>query len=398
MGARLSALIVNYDTGAYALALARSLLEQWRAAGRAPRDLEISLVDNASPTDQTRELAALEVLGVRVERAKSNLGYAAGMNRAMAPTRGADSDFVLVLNPDLALFPGALDRMLQTASARPRLGALGPRAFMDPARTWSMPPNRLPTAEDECLRVFAAQDPALARRLSDERTRHALREWTASEPIAVEMLSGACLLLPRAAIAAAGGLFDERYPLYFEDTDLFQRLTRAGLELALDPRAEIVHHWARSSGIERADPEPARRCAVSRAAYLARWFDERERAMLALAEGRARPPAVELEAPFRELGACVDPPLLEFPRAGRWLIELAMLPTFPLAAGAFVEGSCWRMDERAWEWLYRGRYFARAVELAETSEAAAWTFDKPSTARTAPLAPTELVGEGSRSG
>ncbi|HTF87759.1 MAG TPA: hypothetical protein VK843_05075, partial [Planctomycetota bacterium] len=219
-----------------------------------------------------------------------------------------------------------------------------------------------------------------------ERTRHALREWTASEPMEVEMLSGACLLLPRSAIQAAGGLFDERYPLYYEDTDLFQRLSRAGLRLILDPRAEIVHHWARSSGIESQDPEPARRLEISRAAYFARWFDAGKPATPA----SPAPPDATIANRFQSLGAIASPPELEFPHRARWLVELAMLPSFPLAAGAIVEGNRWRMDERAWEWFYRGRYFVRAVDLADSTERAAWTFDKPSPARTAPLQPREL--------
>ena len=48
------------------------------------------------------------------------------------------------------------------------------------------------------------------------------------------------------------------------------------------------------------------------------------------------------------------------------------------------------MDERAWEWLYRGRYFVRAVDLTDEHQAAAWTFDKPGLARTTPLQPGEL--------
>ena len=247
------------------------------------------------------------------------------------------------------------------------------------------------------LEARALHEPALARRLCDERTQHALREWTANEPLDVEMLSGACLLLSRRAIAAAGGLFDERYPLYFEDTDLFRRLSRAGLRLVLDPKSEIVHHWARSSGIERADAEPARRQALSRAAYYARWFEPQEGAAAVLEVERARPPATGPGQAFDALGALSRPPLLEFPRAGRWLVELAMLPSFPLAAGALVEGNCWRMDERAWEWFYRGRYFMRAVDLEHSSEALAWTFDKPELARTSALEPRELSNENSRS-
>ncbi len=393
MDARLAALIVNYDSGAYALALVQSLHVQWRELGRSPDQLEIVVVDNASRSDQSRELAQLRTLGVRVVQSTQNLGYGAGMNFALEQTRGGPRDLVLVLNPDLALFPGALARLLDGHAERSGIGALGPRAFLDPIASLCMPPNRLPTPRGEWLAARALRDPELAERLGCERTRHALREWCATEPIEVEMLSGACLLLSRAAIAVAGGLFDERYPFYFEDTDLCRRLQQAGLALVLEPRATIVHHWARSSGIERGDSEPARRHVLSRAAYFERWFDASERRDLALAGELAGLPAPDLEPGFRSLGALTRPPTFEFPRAGRWLIELAMVPSFPLAAGAIVEGTHWRVDERAFEWFYRGRYFVRAVDPLSARIVGAWSFDKPSLARSEPLEPRELEKE-----
>ena len=87
------------------------------------------------------------------------------------------------------------------------------------------------------------------------------------------------------------------------------------------------------------------------------------------------------------------PPSFEFPHAGRWLVELAMVPSFPLAAGALVDGSKWLVDESAFEWFYRGRYFVRAVDPASARIVGAWSFDKLSPARSAPLEPGELRRE-----
>ena len=391
MGARLSALIVNYGSGGMACALGRSLLLQWRELGGAAEDLELAVVDNASPGDQSQALGELVSLGARVLWSRENLGYAAGMNLALEHTHGAADDWVLVLNPDLGLFPGALARLLETARGSRSLGAVGPRAYLDPARNWLMPPNRLPTPESEWLGARALHDGALAERLSEERTRHALTQWTARESCPVEMLSGACLLLPRAAIAAAGGLFDGRYPLYFEDTDLCRRLAGAGLDLILEPRAEIVHHWARSSGVEQADPEPARRHGLARAAYFERWFGPGARRPLDAADACLANPGPDPGARFEAAGACTAPPEWGFPRHGRWLVEVAMAPLFPLAAGALVEGAAWRMDPRAWEWFYRGRYFVQAVDPLSLRVARAWSFEKLSPSRTQPLAPEELL-------
>ena len=54
-------------------------------------------------------------------------------------------------------------------------------------------------------------------------------------------LAGAVLMLRRSDVQRAGGLFDPAYFMFFEDTDLSQRLTSAGFSLAVEPRARAWH-------------------------------------------------------------------------------------------------------------------------------------------------------------
>lgn len=393
MARRLSVLIVNYRSGAFALALCRQLAGQWREAGGAPEDLERVLVDNASPAGRDGALASIAAEGVRVIESDVNLGYAAGMNLAFERSRGEAGDLVLALNPDVALFPGALRELLAAAERQRGPCVVAPRVYLEPTATWLMPPNRLPTPRSEAEGELAVRDAALAAELSAQRTRHARREWEAREPIDVEMLSGCALVMSRATVAAIGGLFDPRYPLYFEDTDLAMRLRAVGGRCVLDPRARFLHHWARSSGIEDGDPTPFERQRISRDAFFARWFP-REEVDLAL-RARERPATPGGEVPIRicDLGRVSEAPRFRLPNAGPWLLELAMAESFPLAAGAFVDGDAWTMPERAFEWFYRGRYYLRALRRDSGIPLAAWTFEKTSKARSRPLDESELTIE-----
>jgi GT2 family glycosyltransferase len=61
----------------------------------------------------------------------------------------------------------------------------------------------------------------------------------------VDWVSGACLLVHRAA-AVEAGLFDERYFLYEEDVDLCAALRARGGRVLFTPRAEVVHARGRS--------------------------------------------------------------------------------------------------------------------------------------------------------
>ncbi|HCX25312.1 MAG: hypothetical protein UX08_C0006G0009 [Candidatus Collierbacteria bacterium GW2011_GWB1_45_35] len=58
-----------------------------------------------------------------------------------------------------------------------------------------------------------------------------------------------CLFIVRAEILEKVGLFDERYCLYFEDSDLCLRVKKAGYKLLVDPQIKIGHKVAQSSGI-----------------------------------------------------------------------------------------------------------------------------------------------------
>ena len=72
-------------------------------------------------------------------------------------------------------------------------------------------------------------------------------EWShASEPVEVDWVSGACLMVRRAAFDVVGGM-DERFFLYWEDADLCQRLRSAGYRTVYVPTVAAVHEGSRAS-------------------------------------------------------------------------------------------------------------------------------------------------------
>lgn len=58
-----------------------------------------------------------------------------------------------------------------------------------------------------------------------------------------------CLFITKAEVLKKVGLFDERYCLYFEDSDLGMRIKKAGYKLIFDPNIKLWHKVAQSSGI-----------------------------------------------------------------------------------------------------------------------------------------------------
>jgi N-acetylglucosaminyl-diphospho-decaprenol L-rhamnosyltransferase len=390
---RLSALVVNYNSGAFALSCVRSLQREWRREGRRPADLEVVVVDNQSPTDQSAALAELEQLGAKVVRAGENLGYARGMNLALEHTRGEPTDLVALLNPDLYFLPGSLGALIDHLVENPRCGAADPRATIDPAQVLNLPRNLLPTLFEHGFMNLAQGLRPVTRAYARRRTRRGLEWWTAERAIAADMLSGCCVFLRREVVAELPyPLLDPRYPLYFEDTDLFRTLARLGYRTEHLGQARVLHHWSRSAGVGATYAgEPHRRQRIAQALYfekfygrlgarLATWFSE-------LGERWAgRPFALH---PLTDLGPCVEPPELRFDRPRRYLIEVSLSPKFLLACGVLGEGDRWRCPPESWSWWFEGVYFARALDRDDGSFLGAWVLTKAVPGRNHPVSEVE---------
>ena len=198
------------------------------AASEGP--IPVTVVDNGS-TDGSVERAEAHP-GVDLIETGRNAGYGTAANLGVAQ---ATEEWVLVVNPDIEFEPQSIDQLLTVADRWPRAAALGPRIH----------------TADGMLYPSARELPSLGRGIG-----HAAfgwvwpsNPWTASyrrergTPVegVAGWLSGACLMVRREAFDAVGG-FDEGYFMYFEDTDLCERLARSGWDVVYAPSATVVHH------------------------------------------------------------------------------------------------------------------------------------------------------------
>jgi GT2 family glycosyltransferase len=388
---RLSALVVNYNTGAFCVACVRSLLREWEAEGRAPEDLEVVVVDNASPVDQEPFLAELERLGATVVRSAENLGYAGGMNLALGHSRGGREDLVGILNPDLFFLPGAVGAMIDHLVEHPGTGAVDPRATIDPGQVLNLPRNHLPTLFEHALLALAQRFPALTRAYSRRRTRLALEWWGARGALEADMLSGCCVFLRREVVERLPyDLLDPRYPLYFEDTDLFRTLARLGYRTVHLGHARVLHHWSRSAGVGATyEGEPRRRQRLAQDAYFAKFYGPLGRRFAAWIGGlgeRWEPGGRPLH-PLEDLGPVEDPPTLEFDRERDFVVEVGLSPKFVLACGILGRGAGWTCPVDSWNWWFQGPYFLRALDRRTGELLGAWQLLKTSPGRNDPIGP-----------
>lgn len=244
---RIDVLVVTYRSERHVDRLLPSLQEA------APRSaLRLRVLDNASGDAAADRL---EAAGAAVVRSPRNLGFAAGVN---ALSRDVDAPWMLLLNPDAAPRPGAVDRLLDAALARPDRDVFGGRTvYPDGApnagNAWAHV-----TPASAVLRAVGAAAAWPGSRLNPE----AMPAWDRLSDREVDVATGCALLVRTDAWRTFGG-FDETYWLYGEEAELQLRMQRAGRPSSwIASDAVFVHDNGARVSEDEAPADQARRAAA----------------------------------------------------------------------------------------------------------------------------------------
>jgi GT2 family glycosyltransferase len=225
-----------------------------------PPGLPLIIVDNASG-DGTADRIASAAPRARIIRNSVNRGFGAGCNAGLDAAR---TEFVLLLNPDARLAPGAIETLVAAADAWPDAAILAPSI----------------TAEDG--RRVRSWDVAQQRRRSLPRRRDT-EPWP-DGPVCVDFASGAAMLLRRAHALR----FDESLFLFYEDDAICAQARARGLAVIHVPGARVAHAGGRSSVPSlRIRWRKAFHMALSRQIYRARHDSTDADARLAHHAGKA---------------------------------------------------------------------------------------------------------------
>jgi len=238
----LSVVVVTYQSRDHILACLRSLDAGLRANEERSPALawECVVLDNDS-RDGTPELVAGEAPWARLVRTGANLGYARAVNRGIAATSGA---MVLVLNPDCVWHPGAIQTLAAWLGSQPRCGVAAPR-ILNSDGTLEYSARGYPDSL-----TFLFNRYSLLSRLwpgNPWSRRYLLLDWDHASARSVDWVSGAAMLVRRAAIEAVGAM-DEAFFMFNEDVDWCRRMNEAGWSVDYVPAATVVHHIGASKG------------------------------------------------------------------------------------------------------------------------------------------------------
>ncbi|MDO9390343.1 MAG: glycosyltransferase family 2 protein [bacterium] len=229
---RISIVIVTWNSQDYIRPCLDSLFSQGQ-------DVDIIAVDNDS-RDST--LNALREYGARIKiiENQSNLGFARAVNQGLKLAAG---DYILLLNPDTVLTPGALGAMAGYLATHPKVWALGPQLL-----------NIDGSVQRSCRqfpdgRIMFYEFTGLSKLFPKNKIfgRWRMGYFDHQTPAQVDQPMGACLIVKREILEKVGLLDEENFPMFFNEVDWCLRISRAGGQLYFLPQAKVYHHHGAST-------------------------------------------------------------------------------------------------------------------------------------------------------
>jgi N-acetylglucosaminyl-diphospho-decaprenol L-rhamnosyltransferase len=232
----LSVIIVNYKNPAL---LRLSLTTLARALGRTI-PCEVIVVDSGS-TIETQNVVRADCSGLFEQLTlvpfSENTGYTHGVNEGLRRTTG---EYILILNPDIVVLPGAVESMIDHLREHPHIGLLGPGLL-----------NFDGTHQDSCFRFYTPWLIA-ARRISwlplagRSVQRFLMHDCDLSGPQPVDWLMGSALMTHRAALERVG-MMDERFFHYMSDVDWARSFWENDYQVVYYPNVHMHHYHQRQS-------------------------------------------------------------------------------------------------------------------------------------------------------
>jgi GT2 family glycosyltransferase len=202
---------------------------------------KIYLIDNSS----TDTLSCLSNIDSRIEYIfnNANLGFGKAHNIALKKSIEKNIPYHLVLNPDVYFEKGVLEELYNFMENNPDVGLVMPKVLY-PDDTFQYLCKLLPTPFDLFGRRFLNFDPF--RKIIEKRNEiYELRFTGYDKIMEVPYLSG-CFMFIRTEVLKKVGLFDERFFMYLEDTDLSRRIHRVS-KTVYYPEVSIYHEYGKGS-------------------------------------------------------------------------------------------------------------------------------------------------------
>lgn len=310
---------------------------------------EVFVVDNTATPDERQTLQSILPSGTHLIFNERNDGFGKACNKAYALSNG---EWIFLLNPDAYVIPPCLGTLMSFLTRTPEAAAAAPLVFWDSAMTYFFPRAVTPSPAHDILIKLSDLLPLVRTLYSLSVRKQNISLWKSLLPVRVKNLSGGTVMLKRSAIEKAGGLFDERFFLFYEDTDLFLRLRKAGYSAYIVPSAKAIHaHKHTKAKLEI--------MAHMRVQYYKKHF---HRSLLHYIAAMLPNHAPRIK--YIDFGDFERPPVFHVPPevTRSYLFELSPNHLFIPSVGYFGSGDTLFVSEELWNALDGGEYFSRFTD------------------------------------
>jgi GT2 family glycosyltransferase len=230
----ISIIILNYKSKGFTMACLKSIME----ADFSNLKYEIIVVDNDSD-DSIGEILAWQYPQVVFIQNDKNIGMGAGNNVGI---KKANGKYVAIMNPDTIAFRDTFIKLYEYMEVNLEVGVVGPLQL-----------NPDKSIQNSCYRWHSLLTPLYRRTFLSKFSfakkdidRLLMKDYDHKLTREVDWLLGSFLFVHKKAIADVG-LFDERYQLYFEDTDWCRMFWEKKWKVVYNTDAKIIHNHNRES-------------------------------------------------------------------------------------------------------------------------------------------------------
>jgi len=232
----------------------KNTLDCLESLGRIRKEnfkLTIVVVDNASTDRSLKEIQNVKIkmqndrLKFKIIGNKDNLGFAGGHNVVIKYALEGGADYVLTLNNDTYVDCNFLIELLKVAEKNDNVGILVPKIYFAPGFEYHK--DRYNQKERGKVLWYGGGEMDWKNIAGRNRGVDMVDKGQFDKTEKTELATGCCMLVRREVFENVG-LFDDKYFLYYEDSDLSMRAKNKRFEIIYVPNSRIWHKNAGSVG------------------------------------------------------------------------------------------------------------------------------------------------------
>ena len=228
----ISIIIINWNTKNQLSDCLKSIYKE-----KGDLDVEIFVVDNNS-SDGSVGMINNDFPNINLIANQENVGFASANNQALRESKG---NYILLLNPDTIILPGALKNTITYFENKDNAGIVGCKLLNSDS---SIQPScrRFPSLSSQLLIMLKLHH---VFKNAKSLKKYYMSDFDYMENREVDQVMGAFFMVNRNVINKVG-LLDEKYWLWFEEVDYCYQTRKAGFKIYFTKEAEIIHHKAES--------------------------------------------------------------------------------------------------------------------------------------------------------